>query len=140
MSVETVGALERGTRRTPYRETVHLLVDALALNDDDRAEFIAAADAERRRGRAAQQPEGEPEIRRPPNNLPLQTASVVGRERDIALVASLLRHPGIVTLVGAGGIGKTTVALQVLSRMNDQSPHGSWLIDFATVKDADAVL
>src|ERR1700735_2544959 len=43
MSVNGVSALERGYRRTPQRETLSLLVGALALNDEQREEFEAAA-------------------------------------------------------------------------------------------------
>jgi transcriptional regulator with XRE-family HTH domain len=43
MSTNGIGALERGYRRTPQRETLTLLVDALALNEEQRREFEAAA-------------------------------------------------------------------------------------------------
>src|SRR5690242_1229612 len=43
MSIEAIGALERGTRRQPRKETVQLLADALALSPGDRAAFDAAA-------------------------------------------------------------------------------------------------
>jgi transcriptional regulator with XRE-family HTH domain len=43
MSVNGIGALERGYRRTPRRETCSLLADALGLNDEERREFEAAA-------------------------------------------------------------------------------------------------
>jgi hypothetical protein len=43
MSANGIGALERGYRRTPQRETLALLVDALALNEEQRREFEAAA-------------------------------------------------------------------------------------------------
>ena len=43
MSTEGISALERGYRRTPQRETLSLLAGALALNDERREEFEAAA-------------------------------------------------------------------------------------------------
>ena len=48
LSAVSVGALERGTRRAPYRETVALLANALALSDPAREEFEAAARQNRR--------------------------------------------------------------------------------------------
>ena len=43
MSANGIGALERGYRRTPKRQTLALLVDALRLDGDDRAQFESAA-------------------------------------------------------------------------------------------------
>ncbi|MGB6645368.1 MAG: helix-turn-helix transcriptional regulator, partial [Candidatus Cybelea sp.] len=40
ISINGVGALERGYRRSPQRETIALLGDALALRDEQRAEFV----------------------------------------------------------------------------------------------------
>ena len=48
----------------------------------------------------------------PPNNLPHQASSFVGRHADIAHVEDLLRTGPLVTIVGTGGVGKTRLALR----------------------------
>src|SRR5579859_5034876 len=50
LSVQAIGALERGLRRRPHRDTLDLLAAALALSPEQRATFTAAA---RRRDQAA---------------------------------------------------------------------------------------
>src|SRR5208282_5772117 len=47
-----------------------------------------------------------------PNNLPQQVTSFVGRERELTEIRKLLRTTRMVTLLGAGGIGKTRLSLQ----------------------------
>jgi ABC-type transport system substrate-binding protein/transcriptional regulator with XRE-family HTH domain len=53
LSVDAISTLERGTRRTPRKDTVALLADALDLSPEDRAAFVAAALAARRASSAA---------------------------------------------------------------------------------------
>src|SRR2546428_146585 len=48
-----------------------------------------------------------------PNTLPLELTTFVGREHELAGVAALLREVRLVTLAGAGGAGKTRLALHV---------------------------
>ncbi len=74
-------------------------------------------------------------LQTPPNNLPRQTTSFVGRYDDIARVESLLDEGPLLTLVGAGGIGKTRLALEVAAdRLNDLR-DGAWLADLSAVGD-----
>jgi predicted ATPase/class 3 adenylate cyclase len=74
-----------------------------------------------------------------PNNLPLQLTSFVGREREIADVMQLLRSTRLVTLAGAGGCGKTRLALQVAADLLDAFPDGAWFVDLAPLTDAALV-
>jgi class 3 adenylate cyclase len=48
-----------------------------------------------------------------PNNLPQQLTSFVGRDAEVGEVSALLAKHRVVTLIGAGGVGKTRVSLQV---------------------------
>ena len=57
LSVQAVGALERGDRRVPRKETVNLLAEALSLSEPERAEFEAAA---RQRGQIEQTEQAPP--------------------------------------------------------------------------------
>lgn len=70
-----------------------------------------------------------------PNNLPIQRTSFVGRDRDLADVKSLLEQHRLVTLVGAGGVGKTRLALQAGADLLDRYPDGVWFADLAPIAD-----
>jgi predicted ATPase/DNA-binding CsgD family transcriptional regulator len=70
-----------------------------------------------------------------PNNLPLQLTSFVGRAGELAEVQRLLTTERLVTLTGAGGCGKTRLAVQAAADLADQWPHGVWWIDLGPVTD-----
>ena len=73
---------------------------------------------------------------RPPTNLPTRLTSFVGREDDIAEVERLCAGARLVTLVGAGGVGKTRLAVEVASRVLDEHPDGVFLVELAPLSDA----
>jgi predicted ATPase/serine/threonine protein kinase len=75
----------------------------------------------------------------PPNNLPEATTSFVGRERDVAAVALALGSSRLLTLTGAGGIGKSRLALRVARDLLDRYDAGVWLVDLAPLSDAEHV-
>ncbi len=70
-----------------------------------------------------------------PNNLPAQLTSFIGREREISEVKALLPTARLLTLTGAGGAGKTRLALQVAADMVDEFGDGVWLAEFAGLAD-----
>jgi predicted ATPase/class 3 adenylate cyclase len=69
----------------------------------------------------------------PPNNLPRQTTSFVGRHDDVARIDALLARAPLVTIVGAGGIGKTRVALEVAANRLDDHADGVWFVDLSAI-------
>jgi len=74
-----------------------------------------------------------------PNNLPIQVTSFRGRERDLEdLKLHLLEHR-LITLVGAGGVGKTRLAVQLGAEVLDRFPDGVWISDLAPIADAELV-
>ncbi|HET7080527.1 MAG TPA: tetratricopeptide repeat protein [Chloroflexia bacterium] len=77
-----------------------------------------------------------------PNNLPRQTTPLVGREREVAAVCALIRKPevALVTLTGPGGIGKTSLGLQVGADTLDSFPDGVWFVELAALTDAGLVV
>lgn len=71
----------------------------------------------------------------PPNNLPRQTTSFVGRHEDLVRVEASLDEGPLLTITGAGGIGKTRLALEVATeRLNDER-DGAWFVDLSAVGD-----
>ncbi|HTI46643.1 MAG TPA: tetratricopeptide repeat protein [Casimicrobiaceae bacterium] len=74
-----------------------------------------------------------------PNNLPLQTTSFVGRDRELAQVKSMLARSRLVTLTGAGGCGKTRLALQVAAEVLELFPDGAWLAELAALSEPQLV-
>src|SRR5581483_9092266 len=75
----------------------------------------------------------------PPNNLPLQPTSFVGRSPDLATVEELLAGAPLVTLVGTGGCGKTRLALQLAAELLGGYRDGAWFGELAALGDAALV-
>jgi hypothetical protein len=71
------------------------------------------------------------------NNLPAQLTSFVGRKKALAELTRLLPSVRLLTLTGAGGIGKTRLALQVAEAM--ERPDGVWLVELASLEDPGLV-
>jgi predicted ATPase/class 3 adenylate cyclase len=70
-----------------------------------------------------------------PNNLPAQLTSFVGRTGEIAEVRTLLAGTRLLTLTGAGGAGKTRLALQVAAEVLTEYGDGVFLVDLSSVTD-----
>jgi predicted ATPase/DNA-binding winged helix-turn-helix (wHTH) protein len=69
------------------------------------------------------------------HNLPFAVARMIGRDDAVTALVTRLSRERLVTVVGAGGIGKTTVALAVAERMVASYEHGVWLVDLAPLSD-----
>ncbi|MBV8529961.1 MAG: helix-turn-helix domain-containing protein [Candidatus Eremiobacteraeota bacterium] len=140
LSASGVGALERGDRRTPQRETLALLSDALTLSPEQRREFalVAARSAPARRQSVGSVTRGPwPTADR--SGLPRPLTSFVGRSADLAEVAALTSEHRLVTLTGAGGIGKTRLALEVAIALNS-ADNPVWFGALAPVGEAGFVI
>ena len=73
------------------------------------------------------------------HNLPAQLTSFIGREREMAELERLLASTRLLTLTGAGGCGKTRLALEVARQMLDEFPDGVWLVDLTPLGDPSLV-
>jgi predicted ATPase/DNA-binding winged helix-turn-helix (wHTH) protein len=69
------------------------------------------------------------------HNLPLAATRMIGREEAVATLVARLSRERLLTIVGPGGIGKTTVALAVAERMIADYKDGVWLVDLAPLGD-----
>jgi predicted ATPase/class 3 adenylate cyclase len=74
-----------------------------------------------------------------PNNLPLQITSFVGRDLELLTLSDALAKHRLLTLVGAGGVGKTRLALQAAAELLDRYEDGVWLVELAPIADPDLV-
>src|SRR5215217_6555951 len=72
-------------------------------------------------------------------NLPLQVSSFIGRARELEQTAAVLGEARVVTLTGAGGVGKTRLALQAAGQVAARFGDGAWLCELAPVRDPAAV-
>ena len=72
---------------------------------------------------------------KPKHNLPYQLTSFIGREQEIAQLEELVTANRLVTLTGAGGAGKTRLAIEVARRLVDAFPDGVWLVELAALSD-----
>ncbi|MBX7432838.1 adenylate/guanylate cyclase domain-containing protein [Mycobacterium sp. Y57] len=83
-----------------------------------------------------------PPLRSPdvsPGNLRPATTSFIGRESAVTEVQSAVRAHRVVTLTGAGGVGKTRLATEVAAGVAEEFPDGVWFFDLAAVADPAAV-
>ena len=75
----------------------------------------------------------------PASNLPSSFSSFIGREPEQAEVRSLIESSRLVTLTGAGGSGKTRLALSVAAALLDGSYEGVFFVDLAPIAEPDQV-
>jgi predicted ATPase/transcriptional regulator with XRE-family HTH domain len=143
-SISLLEKLETGERR-PSRAMAERLALCLSIPPEQRDAFLAAA----RAGRAPHDV-GQVLTRTVPSaavllhtsHLSSPMTSFIGREWEIATVAARLRRPDVrlLTLAGAGGVGKTRLALQIGSALQGTFPNGVWFVDLAPISDPALVL
>jgi predicted ATPase/class 3 adenylate cyclase len=73
------------------------------------------------------------------HNLPVQRTSFVGRDWEMGEIKRLLADTTLVTLTGAGGCGKSRLAVHVAADLLDTNPDGVWLAELAPLADPDAL-
>jgi Bacterial transcriptional activator domain/AAA ATPase domain len=76
---------------------------------------------------------------RNPNNLRERPLQLVGRERELAEVLELMDANRLVTLTGAGGSGKTRLALEAAAQLVEDFADGVWFVSLGAVTDPELV-
>ena len=74
------------------------------------------------------------------NNLPTSVSQFVGRRKEIDEIKQLFTKIRLLSLTGAGGTGKTRLAIQLASELIDEFENGIWIIEFSPVTDPDLVV
>jgi predicted ATPase/class 3 adenylate cyclase len=76
------------------------------------------------------------------NNLPIQPTPLVGREKEVAEVCEWLSRPEVrlLTLTGAGGTGKTRLALQAAAELTEEFEEGVFFVSLAAISDPELVV
>lgn len=155
---QTIAELEELTRGHPYRERLwgQLMLalyragrQAAALDCYRRLRALLAEDlgldpspdlVELERRIIGQDPGlAAPAAPGPPANLPLEITDLIGREGELQRLARLLTEPGLVSLVGFGGVGKTRLALRAAGQAPEAFPAGVWWCELAPVSEPAAV-
>lgn len=83
-----------------------------------------------------------PVLLSPPHNLPAQLAPLIGRDREKQELLQLLANPAVrlITLLGAGGIGKTHLALAVAATQLTYFPDGVYFVDLAPLSSPTTII
>lgn len=138
LSTRAISDLERGINRSPRRDTLEMLAEALELPPAERALWEHARQRLAVRAMTAAIPDAQPAN----VHLPTPLTNFIGREREIADVVEWLRRPDtrMLTLIGTGGVGKTRLSLAVAREVANDYPDGIWFVNLAPLNDPSFVL
>ena len=137
-SVALLRKIEDGERR-PSTQIAELIANSLNIPEADRATFVRVARGELNVERlpAVLKPSTASTATAPPLriNLPVLPTPLIGRQRDVEELSQLLRDPScrLLTLIGPGGVGKTRLAIETASAMQDVFADGVYFVPLAPV-------
>ncbi len=143
LSIRAISDLERGVRLAPHKDTLALLIEAMALGEED-ARLLRQAARRTHPPRSATptaSPANDP-ASPPLSGIPVSLTSLIGREREEAAIAHLLssNDTRLLTLTGTAGIGKTRLAQQVALHARGTYRDGAVFISLTTVSTHTQVL
>ena len=77
------------------------------------------------------------EVNDAPGNLPTPMTSFIGREKEVEEISTMLFASRLITLTGAGGVGKTRLAIEAARGLTGRFPDGVWYVELAPLDDPD---
>jgi transcriptional regulator with XRE-family HTH domain len=139
-SVAMLRKIEDGERR-PSGQIAELIANSLDIPPAERSTFVKVARGELSVDRLSPviKPNVSPTVSSastasaPRNNLPVLPTPLIGRQREVGELSQLLHDPQcrLLTLVGPGGIGKTRLAIETASHLQDVFAHGVYFVPLA---------
>ena len=144
----TIKKIETNARR-PSKPMAARLADCLHISADLHADFLSAARLSPGLPAATHEAQAAHDIsaqlagsilpgisdNKPRTNLPTHLTSFVGRKTEIANLIERMNTTRLLTLTGAGGVGKTRLALEVAAKLQRGFDDGIWLIELASLAD-----
>ena len=120
-----------------YRETSNVLRDELGLEPSRALQALERSILEHD---ASLEPVPAP-APAPASNLPVPATPFLGRARELIDVTSLLQDANtrLLTLTGAGGSGKTRLAVRAAEASASDYPDGAWFVGFADISDPELI-
>jgi predicted ATPase len=120
------------------------MANCLDVPVEERSTFVRVARGELgvERLHPGSKPVGTASISSPKTNLPIFPTPLIGREREVEELSQLLRDPQcrLLTLVGPGGIGKTRLAIETASRMQEVFADGVYFVPLAPVNSTRLIV
>ena len=131
---ECVRVLEEELAASPHEDTIRLYQEI-------KENAFSAKTAFSIKGQKTEidKPDSHKPTSAPRHNLPRQLTNFIGRDREMRAIKDLLSRSSLLTLKGAGGCGKTRLALQVATGMVDEYEDGVWFVGLASLSEAALV-
>lgn len=124
----TLRRIEAGSLK-PSKELAQIILEKLGIPEMERPQWISFA-----RGLSGFPLTSTPS-KKVTSNLPSPITTFIGREKEQSDVVRLIAKHRLVTLTGAGGVGKTRLAIRVGEQVLGNYADGVWLVEFAPIID-----
>ena len=126
----TLRRIEAGALK-PSKELVHILLEKLGIPETEHPQWILFA-----RGLSGFPAKPSNAFtNKPLTNLLTSLTNFIGREKEQAEITKLIAKNRLVTLVGPGGMGKTSLSLQVGQKLLNDYPDGVWIVMLDSLTD-----
>jgi predicted ATPase/DNA-binding XRE family transcriptional regulator len=126
----TLRRIENGMLK-PSRNLAFILLEKVGIPETDRAKWVPFA-------RGLADLPADPSVSfaaRTQTNLPACLTTFIGRKKEQAVILGLITKHRLVTLTGAGGVGKTRLSLKVGELALGDFANGIWLVELASLSD-----
>ena len=126
----TLRRIESGALK-PSKELSLILLEKLGIPETERPQWVLFA-----RGVSAFPAKPNNSFtNKPLTNLPSSLTNFIGRENELTEITRMIAKNRFVTLIGAGGIGKTSLSLQVGQKLLNNYPNGVWMVMLDSLTD-----